>query len=69
MSVILEIIQRRAELDHDKTVSVYLQRSDMSYKRKTSSLSQSSGSDLSDAGKELELLATKKHKKSYAYSR
>lgn len=40
----------------------------MSYKRKTSSLSQSSGSDLSDAGKELELLATKKHKKSYAYS-
>ena len=41
----------------------------MSYKRKTTSLSQSSGSDLSDAGKELELLANKKPKKSYAYTR
>ena len=41
----------------------------MSYKRKPSSLSQSSASDLSDAGKELELLATKKHKQSFAYSR
>ena len=45
----------------------------MSSKRKQSSLSQSSdsGSDMSDAGagKELELLATKKHKQSYAYSR
>lgn len=42
----------------------------MSNKRKTSSLSQSSsGSELSDAGKEMELLASKKHKQSYAYSR
>ena len=43
----------------------------MSSKRKTSSLSQSSasGSELSDAGRELELLASKKHKQSYAYSR
>ena len=41
----------------------------MSSKRKTTSLSQSSGSELSDAGKELELLAKKKQKKSYAYSR
>ena len=41
----------------------------MSYKRKPSSLSQSSASDLSDAGKELELLVTKKHKKTFAYSR
>ena len=44
----------------------------MSNKRKTSSLSQSSsgsGSELSDAGREMELLASKKHKQSYAYSR
>ena len=44
----------------------------MSNKRKTSSLSQSSsgsGSELSDANKEMELLVSKKHKQSYAYSR
>ena len=54
------------------TINIFLgisRGAEMSYKRKPSSLSQSSASDLSDAGKELELLATKKHKKSFAYSR